>query len=115
MDMIPFGQLQLMSPRIPYHDPMTKNEIALAGKEVRRWCQLDKAQKRTFITLRALAASPLMLGGDLPSLDDYSLSLITNREIIACNQNGIMGKLLFERNDMEVWRVLKRAIQIQVG
>lgn len=108
MDMIPFGQLQLMSPRGGNQDPMRKGDIALAGKGVNRWCQLSDAQKRTFITLRALAASPLMMGGDLPSLDDNSLALITNDQMLACNQNGVMGKCLFERDGMEVWQVLKK-------
>jgi len=108
MDMIPFGQLQLMSPRNGNEDPMSKGDIALAGKGVNRWCQLSDAQKQTFITLRALAASPLMMGGDLPSLDTYSLALITNRQILACNQNGVMGKCLFEREGVEVWQVLKK-------
>ena len=108
MDMIPFGQLQLMSPRIENQDPMTKGDIALAGKGVNRWCQLSAAQHRTFITLRALAASPLMMGGDLPSLDAYSLSLITHAQMLACNQNGVMGERLFERDGVEVWRALKK-------
>ncbi len=58
MDMIPFGQLQLMSP--PSKDKsrsvMSKGDIALAGKGVNRWCQLTKPQMETFITLRALAS-----------------------------------------------------------
>ncbi|MCP4454118.1 MAG: sulfatase-like hydrolase/transferase, partial [Planctomycetes bacterium] len=110
MDMIPFGQLQLMSP--PSEDesktPMDKGDIALAGKGVHRFCQLSDAQKRTFITLRAMAASPLMMGGDLPSLDAYSLALITNPDMLGCNQNGVMGELLFERDGVEVWRVFKK-------
>lgn len=108
MDMIPFGQLQLMSPRGDNQDPMSKGDIALAGKGVNRWCQLSDAQKRTFITLRAMAASPLMMGGDLPSLDAYSLALITNQNMLACNQNGVMGECLFEHDGLEVWRVLKK-------
>lgn len=107
---LPFGQLQLMSPRNGEQDPMSKGDIALAGKGVQRWCQLSEAQKRTFITLRALAASPLMMGGDLPSLDDHSLSLITNRDMLACNQNGIMGELLFKWDGVEVWRALKKGL-----
>ena len=108
MDMIPFGQLQLMSPPGKQKDPMAKGDIALAGKGTCRWCQLDKAQKRTFITLRALAASPLMVGGDLPTLDDYSLSLLTNTDMLACNQNGIMAELVEEQDSVETWRVFTR-------
>jgi alpha-galactosidase len=110
MDMIPFGQLQLMSP--PSKDakktPMDKGDIALAGKGVMRQCMLTKPQMKTFITMRALAASPLMMGGDLPTLDDFSLSLITDPEMLACNQNGVMGSLMLEADGLETWKVDKR-------
>ena len=110
MDMIPFGQLQLMSP--PSEDdsktPMDKGDIALAGKGVNRWSQLSRTQMRTFITMRAMAASPLMVGGDLPTLDDFSLSLLTNSEMVACNQNGVMGSLIYEKDGIEIWKVEKK-------
>ena len=110
MDMIPFGQLQLMSP--PSSDDektvMDKGDIALAGKGVRRICQLNSDQMETFITMRAMAASPLMMGGDLPSLDSYSLNLITDVDMLACNQNGVMGSLIYEHNEVEVWKTEKR-------
>jgi hypothetical protein len=103
MDMIPFGQLQLMSP--PGDGATGDSDIALAGRGTTRWCQLIHPQMETFITMRALAASPLMVGGDLPSLDGYSLSLITNPEMIACNQNGVMGHLVSGADGIEVWAV----------
>jgi len=118
MDMIPFGQLQIMSPK-PENltGKETKKEIAerkkkgelsnvelLAGKGWNRWCEFTKDQMYTFITLRALAASPLMMGGDLPTLDDFSLALITNKEMLACNQNGVMGKLIHEKDRIEIWK-----------
>jgi hypothetical protein len=52
-----------------------------------------------------MAASPLMMGGDLPTLDDHSLSLITDSNMLACNQNGVMGLLVFEKNGLEIWKV----------
>ena len=106
MDMIPFGQLQLMSP--PSKDLKSKGDIALAGKGVNRCSQLTKPQMETFITLRALAASPLMVGGDLPTLDEFSLSLLTNADMIACNQNGVMGANIYTHKNIEVWRALHK-------
>lgn len=110
MDMIPFGPLQLMSP--PSKDPkkgvMSKGDVALSGKGVTRWCQLTKPQMKTFITMRALAASPLMMGGDLPTLDEFSLMLITDPEMLACNQNGVMGSLMLEKDGLETWKADKR-------
>lgn len=108
LDMIPFGQLQLMNPPGKKGDVMSKGDVALAGKGTTRWCQLDKAGMRTFITMRALAASPLMMGGDLPTLDDYSLKLTTDPDMLACNQNGIMGHLVHDADGLEIWRTPKQ-------
>lgn len=110
MDMIPFGQLQLMSPpgTNAAKTVMDKGDIALAGKGTTRWSQLTKPQMETFITMRALAASPLMMGGDLPTLDEFSLKLITDPEMIACNQNGVMGSLVLDEDGLETWKVGKK-------
>jgi hypothetical protein len=108
MDMIPFGQLQLMSPPGNEQKAQTSKEISLSGKGTTRWSQLTKPQMKTFITLRALAASPLMMGGDLPTLDAFSLALITHPEMIACNQNGVMGSLKYEKGGLETWRADKK-------
>lgn len=116
MDMIPFGKLQLMSPPQPGISEQDyvqmkdgklekdKNFILLSGRGYTRQSKLTKDQMFTFITLRAMAASPLMMGGDLITLDSFSLSLITNKEMIACNQNGVMGKLIHENSGLEIWQ-----------
>ena len=122
MDMIPFGQLQLMSPKpagVQGHesknellDKMKAGELAnfelLAGKGFTRWSEFTKDQMYTFITLRALSASPLMMGGDLPTLDDFSLKLITDKDILECNQNGVMGSLVYESEGIEIWNTPKK-------
>jgi hypothetical protein len=122
MDMIPFGQLQMMSPKpagVEGHE--SKNELLkkmksgelttfelLAGKGFNRLSEFTKDQMYTFITLRALSASPLMMGGDLPTLDDFSLKLITDKDVLACNQNGVMGSLVFEKKGIEIWKTPKK-------
>lgn len=125
MDMIPFGQLQLMNPKPAgvkgnetkreLTDKMKSGEIAtfelLAGKGFNRWSEFTKDQMYTFITLRALSASPLMVGGDLPTIDGFSLKLITEKEVIACTQNGVMGSLTYEKNGIEIWRTSKKNSQ----
>ena len=122
MDMIPFGQLQLMSPkpeglegnesREEIVNKIKSGELSnvelLAGKGFNRWSEFTKDQMYTFITLRALAASPLMMGGDLPTLDDFSLKLITDKDVLECNQNGVMGHLVYEADGIEVWNTPKK-------
>lgn len=121
MDMIPFGKLQLMNPKPDgvkgdeskgeLRKMMDSGELErmelLSGKGFTRWSELSRDQMYTFITLRALAASPLMMGGDLPSLDDFSLRLITNEDILACNQNGFMGQLEYEDQGIEAWNAAR--------
>ncbi len=122
MDMIPFGQLQMMSPKPAgikgsetkkeIMDKIKSGEIAtfelLAGKGFNRWSEFTKDQMYTFITLRALSASPLMMGGDLPTLDDFSMKLLTDKEMLKCNQNGVMGILVYEAAGIEIWKTPKK-------
>lgn len=84
MDMIPFGRLDVVDQRA-------------------RQSQLNQNQMRTFIGQRALAASPLLIGGDLLTMDDFSYSLLTNREMLACNQNGMTGVNVYRAGNIDVW------------
>ncbi len=104
MDMIPFGQLLMMSPKKEMQAEGDANAVRLAGHGYRRWQQFSQDQMFTFITLRALSASPLMVGGDLPTMDGFSLRLLTDPDMLACNQNGVMGKLVSAKDGIEVWQ-----------
>ena len=48
---------------------------------------LTKAERQSYATLWAVAKSPLFTGDDLTKLDDYGLSLLTNREVIGVDQS----------------------------
>lgn len=43
-------------------------------------------EQQTLMTLWSIARSPLIMGGDLRALDDATLALLTNDEVIAVNQ-----------------------------
>lgn len=101
LDMIPFGQLQLMS-------PPREATAALSGKGTCRWCRLSRPQAYSFITQRALAASPLIVGGDLPTLDELSLGLLTHPGMLECNQNGAVGRRMYAGNGVDVWKAPRR-------
>ncbi|HZK96987.1 MAG TPA: glycoside hydrolase family 27 protein [Prolixibacteraceae bacterium] len=104
MDMIPFGHLGLSDPNPNYLEPV-KGEGFETGRE--RMSAFSKDQKYTFISLRALSASPLMMGGTLNSSDDFSFELITNKDMLACDQNGVIGKLVYEKDSVEIWKTPK--------
>jgi hypothetical protein len=106
MDMIPFGHLCLSNP-YPYY--LLADKLQEGGERVReRMSFLTADQKYTFITLRALSASPLMMGGDLPTSDEFSYELLTNKEMLACNQNGVTGKLVYSKDSIEIWKTPNR-------
>jgi len=37
-------------------------------------------------------------------MDGFSLRLLTDPEMLACNQNGVMGKRISFENGLDVWR-----------
>ena len=70
-DMLPFGSL---APHPGWGNP--------------RPSRLTQDEERTQFTLWAIARSPLILGGDLTKLDEFTRSLIANKNIIAVNQTS---------------------------
>ena len=86
MDMIPLGHI-----RVNY--PITFNKLN-SGRGYDRMDYFSYAQKKTFMTQRAMAASPLFMGGSLISSPKIVFELITDTDMLACNQNGVTGKLI---------------------
>jgi alpha-galactosidase len=102
LDMIPFGELCILRrPEIEKKNP-NKTLEEFMGK-MHHWCKLTEPQKETFITQRAISASPIMIGGSMISMDDHSYKLLTSAEMLACVKNGIHGKLIHLENNVELW------------
>jgi alpha-galactosidase len=53
-----------------------------------RQSRLTQSEQRTQFTLWCIARSPLILGGNLTKLDEFTKSLITNRAILSLDQAG---------------------------
>jgi len=94
LDMIPFGRLDVVA---------TDDIPDVPADRRARQSRFNQDQMKTFITQRALAASPLIIGGDLLTMDDFSYQLLTNREMLACNQNGVMGVNVYRAGNIDVW------------
>ncbi len=56
-----------------------------------RQSRLTPDEQRTEFTLWAIARSPLILGANLTKLDEFSRSLITNKEVLEMNQRAVKG------------------------
>ena len=60
-------------------------------------------EQRTLMTLWAIARSPLIMGGDLRHLDAPTLSLLTNRAVLAVNQASTANQPHFIADGMRIW------------
>ena len=59
------------------------------GKDQERASNYTQEEQRTEFTLWAISRSPLILGTNLTKLDDFTRSLITNKEVLDINQNAV--------------------------
>ncbi len=85
-DMLPLGHIALRAER--GNDRMTG---------------FTRPEQYTLMNLWAMFRSPLMFGGDLPTNDEFTLSLLTNDEVLAVNQNSSKNKQLKEDCGLIVW------------
>jgi alpha-galactosidase len=71
-----------------------------------RKCRLTEDEQRLHFTMWSMLASPLLLGCDLTKIDPFTMSLITNDDIIALNQDhlGKQAVLLEEKGKIQLWK-----------
>ncbi len=87
-DMLPLGHLGLRSVDGPGGD---------------RWTRFTKDEQKTMMTLWSIFKSPLMFGGELRDNDEWTLSLLTNEDVLNVNQHSHSNRLLYRLNDHVVW------------
>jgi hypothetical protein len=85
-DMLPLGKIGIRAER---GDP--------------RMTGFTKDEQYTLMSLFAIFRSPLMFGGDLPGNDEFTLSLITNKDVLNVNQHSTNNKQLFRNDDLIAW------------
>jgi hypothetical protein len=81
-DMLPLGTLEM-------------------GKRTTRF---TRDEQRTLLTLWSIARSPLIMGGDLRKLDDFTESLLTNDEVLAVNQTSGENREAFRDDGAAAWQ-----------
>ena len=85
-DMLPFGRL---GPAPGWGQP--------------RETRLSHDEQRMLMTLWCIFPSPLMVGGELPSADAWTLSLLTNPEVIAVEQHSSGNHPVINTDKTVVW------------
>jgi alpha-galactosidase len=66
---------------------------------------LTPDEQYTHISLWSLLCSPLLIGADMSRLDDFTLNLLTNDEVIEINQDplGIQARRIFNEDGKQIW------------
>jgi len=90
--------------RWPDADMLPFGHLCIRGfPEPERQSRLTPDERTTLMTLWCIFRSPLMTGGDLPTLDPFTESLLTNQEALNVNQKSSGNRELFARGDHIAW------------
>ncbi len=73
--------------------------LPLGNIELGRQTRFTRDEQFTLMSLWSIARSPLIHGGDMTKTDDFTLSLLTNDEVIAVNQRSENNRQLFRTPD----------------
>ena len=68
-----------------------------------RMSNLTQDEQRTLMSFWSITRSPLMFGGDLPSNDSFTLSLLNNPEVLEVNQKSSNNQQLFRTGEHVAW------------
>ena len=97
-----FGRLEKWNPhRIEGAWPDA--DMLPLGTLGRRQTRFTRDEQVTMMSLWAIARSPLMHGGDMTKTDEFTLSLLTNDEVLAVNQRSTNNRPLFSRDELIGW------------
>jgi hypothetical protein len=87
-DMLPLGHLGIRS---------------VDGGGSDRWTRFTRDEQVTMMSLWAIFRSPLMFGGELRDNDEWTLSLLTNEEVLALHRSGRGASQLFREQERIAW------------
>ncbi|MBI4811593.1 MAG: hypothetical protein HY800_09195 [Ignavibacteriales bacterium] len=67
--------------------------------------KLTPDEQYTHISLWSLLCSPLFIGADMSRLDDFTLNLLTNDEVIEINQDplGVQARRIYDADGKQIW------------
>ena len=67
--------------------------------------RLTPDEQYTHVSLWCLLSAPLLIGCDLTTLDEFTLSLLTNDEVLDVNQDplGHQARRMVETGDVQIW------------
>ena len=83
----------------PDPDMLPLGRLALGERD----SKFTPDEQRTLMTLWAITRSPLIMGGDLRHLDERTLALLTNPEVLAVDQASSDNRPHFVEDFVRIW------------
>lgn len=87
----------------PDPDMLPLGAVRVGPRMEHNWTKFTRDEQQTLMTLWSISRAPLMFGGHLPWNDDFTLSLITNDEVLSVDQSSTGNHQLFRTNDLIAW------------
>ena len=98
-DMLPLGKL-----RVTGSDDYVAGHLnTTPDKITNEYSRFTRDEQITLMTLWAIIKSPLMFGGHLPDNDDFTLRLITNKDVLHVNQQSVGNRELRFDENYSIW------------
>lgn len=72
------------------------------------WTRFTKEEQKTMMSLWVMMRAPLIAGGDLPKNDDFTLELLTNREVLEIETTTHCGHQIFRTQESIGWIAPRR-------
>ena len=80
-----------------------------------RYTRLTKEEQRTMMTLWCIFRSPLMIGCELPDLDEWTKALLTNEEVLKVHRDGRGSHQAMREMGTVVWKAEGENGEIYLG
>lgn len=77
--------------------------IGIRGVQHDRWTNFTKDEQVTMMTLWTLFRSPLMFGGEMRDNDEWTLSLLTNQDVLNMHRHSYGARQIIREGDQIVW------------
>ncbi len=98
-----FGRLHRWEPYRTQGSWPDADMLPFGTLEFTRKTRFTQEEQQLCMTLWCIGRSPLILGGDMTKLDDWTLNLLTNKEVLAVNQNSENNRQLFQDGEFYAW------------
>jgi len=98
-----FERLDAWTPyRGPGHFP-DADMLPIGIVEFQRPTNFTKNEQYTLMSMWAIGRSPLIFGGDMTKLDDFTKEMLTNPEMLKVNQQSINNRQVSRDKNLIVW------------